>query len=393
MAASATDLLPELVALPRGDELARLVREVGGRMHRGRSRDLQAASADLREAEGFSPGTMQLSAGDPVAALARSSPSAAERVLLAALLARGVALSPPEGVDAEDRAIAELLWLSGHTTLDAFPALDAALGDRADGLWGSLVELVRRVDLGREPSFDRADGLVGALALARATSLVAREGARRLADEVVDPSLAAALRSSDRGVATADSPGSAPETLAGELAPAPRPAWRTVLLGVTGLLFVSAAARLVARYALGRRSRAELTVARDGVRVSAETVMLGKVVGRVEHVLPVGTLASATREVRFRHVTVYAGLAALLVGTYLGVTLFVDGARSASPSLLGQGALVFALGVGLDLALTLLVPGGKGKARIVFVPERGPAVALAGLDPASTDKVLSALRG
>lgn len=392
MAASASEILSELLALPRGDELARLVREAGARMHRGRSRDLQTASADLREAEGFHPGTMHVSAGDAVAALARSAPSAAERTILSALLARGVALAPPEGVDAEDRTVAELLWLSGHTPLDAFPALDAALGDRASGLWGALLELLRRIDLGREPSFDRADALAAALALGHATGSVARDGAVKLADEVTDPALRAALRPTP--VAGGPEPlvvGDG-ETLSGELCPAPRPTWLTVVLALTGVLFVVGLARLFARYALQRRSPAEVTVRRDGVYVKAETTMLGKTVKQAEHVLPVGTLARATRDVRFPQLATYAGLAALLLGTYLGVSLFVDGARAASPSLLGQGVLLFAIGVGIELALTSIVPGVKGKVRLVFVPEKGGPVVVGGLDGAAADKILAKLR-
>ncbi|MCC6643975.1 MAG: hypothetical protein IT374_00170, partial [Polyangiaceae bacterium] len=236
------ELLAELAALPEGAALARVAREVGRRAAHGRVRDLPTAAADLLQAEGLTAGSASTSAGDPVLALERGNPSRGERALLGALLAKGVADAPPSGVDAEDRATAELLWLAAHTPMDAFPALDAAAGDRALGLWGALTDLVRRIDAGREPGFDRADALVGALSLRHASSLDVRRASEKLADEVDDAAVKEALAGGSSGA-----PAVAGPPVVGELEPAPRGVVSTTLLALSGLLFVIAGARRVAR--------------------------------------------------------------------------------------------------------------------------------------------------
>lgn len=382
-----TDILSELAALPEGAALARTVREVGRRASHGRVRDIATAAADLLAAEGLVAGRIVTGAGDPVLALERGNPSRGERRLLGAMLAKGVADDPPAGVDAEDRTTAELLWLAAHTPIDAFPALDAAAGDRSLGLWGALSDLVRRIDAGREPGFDRADALVGALALRHATSTDVQRAAQKLADEVEDPAVKDALSGGQGGVSISSGP-----PILGEMEPAPRGPFVTFLLAITGLMFIVGGARLLARLALGRKETAELSISGDGVLIKTKTEMLGRTVRESEHVLPPGSLARATRDVQFPRLALYGGLFALAVGSYLGVTLFVDGARAASPSLLGQGLLLVAVGVAIELALTSVWPGARGKCRVVFVPRKGGALCVGGLDVDAAERTISALR-
>lgn len=378
-------LLAELVGLPQGDALARVVRLAGERAFAGRSRDLATAAQDLLAEASLGAGAVVTSAGDPVVAIERGTTSRGERALLSALFARGLAAAPPSGVDAEDRAAAELLWLAGHTPLDAFPALDAALGSKASGLWGALCDLVRRIDAGREPGFDRADALVGAAALRSADEPDVRAAVARLSDEVEDAALRSALRGGD-GAAAPLPP------IVGELMPAPRGPVATVLLAMTGLLLVLRGGRLLARLALARKQPAELEITREGIRIRSRTEMLGKVVREAEQVLPAGTLVRATREVRFPRLTMYAGLLALAVGSYVGVSLFVDGARAASPSMLGQGFLIVALGIALELGITAIAPGARGRCRIVLVPQRGAAVCVGDLEVEAAERTLSRLQ-
>ena len=104
------------------------------------------------------------------------------------------------------------------------------------------------------------------------------------------------------------------------------------------------------------------------------------------------SLIRATREVRFPRVTLYAGLLALALGSFFGVWLFVDGARAASPSMLGQGLLLVAVGIALEVAMTALVPGGRGRCRLVLVPRRGATVCVGGLDVDAADRTIARLR-
>lgn len=387
---SLTSLLSELSALPQGDDVSRAARSIATALATARSRELEPMAAPILRSAGLATGTLTTSYGDPVAVLERGPTDAAERALAGALVARGIALSPPAGVDAEDRAVGELLWLAAHSPLDAFPALDAALGERAVGPWGALCDLVRRIDAGREPAFDRADALAGAAALRSATHPDVVAARTRLRDEVVDPSVREALAPSSGTGERA--PLDAAPALVGRIEPAPRGTVATTLLALSGILAVMATCRLLARVALARRERAEVEVTAEGVRIRSRTEMLGKVVREADVLLPPGSLVRATREIRFPRLPLYAGLFALALGSYLGVSLFVDGARAASPSLIGQGLLVVMLGIGLELVATTLVPGSRGRCRIVLVPRRGSAVCVGELDIDAADRTLARLR-
>src|SRR4029079_14915925 len=127
-------VLAELAAVPRRDDLARLVHTLLFSAGDERRTRLSDALGDLAERMGLSAKDADTTSGNALVALERSevdgstSPSAA---LLSALLARSVALSPPEGAAAEARVVDALVWLAAHTPVDALPVLDAAMGDRS----------------------------------------------------------------------------------------------------------------------------------------------------------------------------------------------------------------------------------------------------------------------
>lgn len=384
---SAQAFQEELARLPQGELLAQTVKQVADKLLSSRRRDVAAVSAPLLKSASFNRTDNQTTLGDAVAALERGPQGRGEQVLLGALLGRAVAAAPPSGVDAEDKAAGELLWLAAHTGFDVFPSLDAALGGRAAGVWGALCDLIRRIDRGREPTFDRADAAVGALSLRGASNEEARTAARRLADEVDDPALGELLRGGGgRGGDDEQAP-----RLVGELQSAPRGALLTAFLAVTGLLLIEAGARLVSRTALQRRHPAELEVTEHGVRIRARTEMLGRVLREVEHVVPVDGLAVASREVRFPRLVLYAGLLALALGSYVGASLLGDAFKATSPSLLGQGLLVIALGIALELGATAF-GGVRGRCRVILVPKKGGALCLGDVDALAAQQTLATLR-
>lgn len=387
---SAQAFQDELARLPQGEQLAQVVKQVTDRMVGSRRRDLSALAAPL--VPGLAAGRLdnQTTLGDAVAVLERGPQSRSDQVLLGALLARAVASSPPAGVEAEDRAAGELLWLAAHGGVDAFASLDAALGPRASGLWGALCDLVRRIERGREAQFDRADALTGALALREAGLDEGRAAARRLADEVEDTTLRDLLRGRGGSGEASEAVGA---KLTGEMQPAPRSTVVTVLMAVTGLLLIEAAGRWLARAALQRRQPAELEVTSEGVRIRTRTEMLGRVLREAEYLVPRAGLAVASREVRFPRLALYAGLLALALGSYVGASLLGDGFKAASPSLLGQGLLVVALGIAIELAATALVPGTRGRCRVVLVPRKGAALCVGEVDAGEAQRTLASLRG
>ncbi|WP_437693344.1 hypothetical protein [Sorangium sp. So ce176] len=373
---------------------------------------LEGGLAELVDRAGLSAADADTRFGNVIRALERGTTEgagSATRVLLATLLARGVALSPPEGPEAEGRVAEALVWLATYTSVDALTALDAALGERAAGLWRAVAALVRRADKGALPQLGRAGAIIAAAALRGSASPAARAEAAALVDEVRDPIVRSLLRdalspgrrpSRAPGADGADEAwpagapeleGGAPARLAGELSPPPRGPVALVLLAATGILLVMHAGRLAGRFLLRYRRPAAIEVGPRGVTVRSRTELLGRALREKETYIPVEALLRATREVRYPRLGLYVGLVALGLGTYLGMSLLVDGARAGSPELLGMGALVFAFGAALDFGLSHLETATRGRCRVVLVPRKGPAVALAGVERAAADLALGRL--
>jgi hypothetical protein len=385
-------VLAELVDHPRGDDLARLVHTIAFAAADERRTQLSDGLAEAAERMGISARDADTTAGNVLVALERSDVEGAASsgaVLLGALLARGVALSPPEGAAAEARVLETLVWIATHTPVDALPALDAAMGDRAAGLWRAAGGLVRRVDAGSASAVGRAGAIIAAAALRASDAAAAHEEVSSLAGEVRDP----VVRSILGGLPSGAAAGGAGDTIAatGEIVPAPHGPVAFVLLAFTGVLAVLHVGRLIGRWVLRYRRPAELRVSPKGVTVLAKTEMLGRTLSEQELHFPVESLLRATREVRFPRLAMYAGLFALAAGSYFGIALFVDGARAGSPELLGIGALIVAIGVALDFALVSLTPRGRGRSRLIVAPRKGRAIALDRIDTAAADAALRKL--
>ncbi|RYE92122.1 MAG: hypothetical protein EOO75_07385 [Myxococcales bacterium] len=68
-----------------------------------------------------------------------------------------------------------------------------------------------------------------------------------------------------------------------------------------------------------------------------------------------------------------------------------DGVRAASPSLLLQGLLLVAVGVAIELGATALVPGVRGRCRVVMVPKKGRALCVGEVDATDAQALLATL--
>jgi hypothetical protein len=373
-------MLRDLSTHSRGDDLARLVHTAAIAAADERRGSLGAGLAELAERLGIRFADAETHYGNVLRALDGSAARA--RPLLGALLARGIALSPPQGPAAEARLVETLAWLAAHAAVDAFPALDAALGEHADGLWRASAALVRR-DGGNA---GRAGALVAAAHLRGSRSSAASGEAASLSGDVRDPVVRALLASPAQVAAV----GAA--SLSGELKPAPRGPVALLLMGITGILAVYHLGRLIARFLLRYRAPAEVRISEGGVTVISRTELLGRTLRERELHIPAGALMRATREVRFPALPTYVGLIALALGSYFGLRLFADGARAGSPEFLAMGALAVLLGVALDFALESLTAGARGRCRIVLLPRRGNTICIGELDRASADAALSRLR-
>ncbi len=307
--------------------------------------------------------------GDALEVLARGPEDDAEQMLACALGALAVA-------SAKTCDAALVTKLAAKSAFDPSTLLDEALGERADTLFGELAKRAMK------PAGNERESALVAAAILVASK---RPRARKELD--------ALAKSEDALVrAMVTTQARAPEThLAGELVPAPRNPALTILLGITGLLFVASLVRLLMRLVLVYRVPAEVSASATGVRIRARTEMLGRTLRDREIVIGSEALARAVREVRFPRLGLYAGLIALAIGTYVGVGALTDGARVASPSLLAWGFLFVVAGVVLDLILSSVRYGAKGKCRIVLAPRKGSVVCIGGVDPKRADAALASL--
>lgn len=382
-------VLEEIAAHKRGDDLARLVHTVAFSAADERRTSLADGLAEAASRAGITPEDAETSFGNVIRALERGGAEAAgsaTRALLSGLLARGVALSPPQGEGAETRVAEALIWLSTNTAVDALTSVDDALGDKAAGLWRAVAALVRKADAGSLPLLGRAGAVIGAASLRGSSSPAAQDEAQAIAAEVRDPIVRSLLAGSAPG-------GDGGEAIAaGEMASPPRHPVKLVLLGVTGILLAVHVARLIARLALRYRRPAELRVTARGVTLTSRTELLGRTIREAVSVIPADGLVRATREVRYPRILLYTGLFALALGSYFGVVLFIDGARAGSPEMIGVGALLVAGGVALDFLLENAQSNMRGRVRVVLTPKRGPAVAVGDLDPGAADAALLRLK-
>jgi hypothetical protein len=306
--------------------------------------------------------------GNALDVLDRGPSGADERALAHALAAHAVAAHRPR--EGEERLVAhDLLWLAAYTPFDAIGLLDKALGDDATRVWTAVNEALR-------------GGLSSVL------------GPAPVAPGASAAPVASAVGFAQPGVpsSTPPAPRPSPGAASGTLAPAPRGPVATALLGLTGLLFLWHAGRLFGRFALAYKAPAEVAVAEDGgVRVRWHVELLGRTLRDAEVLVPRATLARAAREVRFSGAALYGGLFALALGSYIGISAFVDGVRAASPSMLAAGLGIVALGLGLDFVFTCIVPAARGRCRLFFIPRRGPKLCIGDVDRARADAVLTAL--
>ncbi len=380
-------ILNELGKSPGGDDLARLVHTLAWTAYDERRPSLEHGLDDAVSRLALDETKCETSFGNVLRAVRKGrGASGPERTLLGALVAKGVALAPPAGREAELRVAEALLWIASQTVADPLPALELALGNDTDALFRAMASLLRKNDDGAGDAPSRAAAVLGAVALREGRSAAAREERDALRVALRDPTLVALL-----GEAAAAARPTSDLAFEGERAASSRGPIATVLLTVTFILPAVAVARLFARYALRLRRPATVTVSGDGVRVRSRTELLGRVLREEDTFIARTGLSRASREVSFPRLGVYVGVGALLVGSYLGVRFLVDGARSGSPELLGLGLVVLVGALGVDYLMTLLPGRAPARCRMVFQPRKGRTLTLAGVERKTADAALQEL--
>jgi len=181
-----------------------------------------------------------------------------------------------------------------------------------------------------------------------------------------------------------------PSELEGELLGRRRGLLPTVFLALTGLLFLKAVAVLFGRYVLAYRTPVALSLGEERLELEVKPRILGKPLRSLRAVVPFEQLAEVTREVRFGRLGMISGLLALVLGTYLGMRLFVDGLRAPGLSLphLGLGVGVVVLGLLLDLGLASFDDRLKPRHRLIITTTRGRQFPVSVGSPAEADRLL-----
>ena len=171
-----------------------------------------------------------------------------------------------------------------------------------------------------------------------------------------------------------------------------RSAWAParVLMVVTGLALVRGLAVLVARILLALKRTATARVRGGAIEIESRWMILGREFRRTRTTAAIGEVGAVRFENRRRYVHLVVGFGALAVGTWVGVQWLVDGLRAGYPFLALIGAGVIAAGVVVDLIAYFLIPGGRGRSRLVIA--LGPwHLRLAGVDPVEAERLCDAV--
>ena len=377
-------LVEELASHPHGDALAKLVHALAFSAFDERRTELDQGLADAADRLGVDEVAAETSHGNVLRALKKGqSATAPERALLGALLARGVALSPPADEKACERVALGLAHVAAHTAADGLASLDAALGAKASDVWKEAAQLIERHQASPSALLPRPSEIVLAAALGASLDPSAKDARASLHGALRDPLLLTLLeRAEERSAAE-------PLVLSAEVVRRPRSPLVLLLLTVTLILPAVALLSLLGRYAFHMRRPAELRISGDGVTVDSRMQLFGKTLRETKLFIPRAGLARIAREVRYPRLATYAGIATLLVGSYVGVRLVIDGARAGAPEFLGIGVAVLVVALAVDYGLARIPGGSKGHCQLLFQARKGHAISLAVTDPALADRALS----
>lgn len=353
--------------------------DLGNRYFPGQASNIQLT---LDEAQAATP------AGNAAAVLRQGARTAEQRELVADLVVLAAARDFPSAPETELETARRLIWLEAHTPLRVLAPLAAHLGERSGSLAAALARAARW-----DPATPGGNGVdEEGSPLPRGEILVLAAALARLPAPLPLESIPPALTRDEaaRRLLGAEEASEHEELLEGELGPPPRGPWKTAVLALTMWLFLSHLVRLLGRAAFGFRKPARLRIGAQGVEVESRTRLLGRTLREKRAFVPFDQLARIEREVRFARAGLYAGLAALALGTYVGAGFLVDGLRAPQGSwaLVGWGLLLVALGLVADFALTSLSDGVRGRCRVVILPQKGRRLALQQVDPERADAAL-----
>lgn len=381
-------VLEEMDAHPSREPLAKLVLTLVLTGFDERRRELDQGIAEAASRLAVDEPTSETSFGNVLRALKKGiSASGPERMLVGALAAMGATHGEPDA-----KTIHALVWTAAHTPFDPLEAL-SRLGntERKTRVAEVYFDLARRYDDG-DATVDRPTALVAALELGKRRSPEISQRARvALRDPmmlamIAPPVAAAGEQTIVRGVSAE------PVGFDAEITAPPRHIAWTVVLLVTFLLPFVAAFRAIGRWVLRLKEPATISVSKTGVTIKSRLELLGRTLRERETFMPSAGLESAAREVRYPALPTYIGIASLLLGSFIGLRLVMDGARSGSPEFLSLGVALLLGGLALDYVLSRFPLRTPDRCRLLFTPQKGRPVALVGAPRGSADRALETLK-
>lgn len=317
---------------------------------------------------------------DAPSILRRGPASDGERDLLARLLAVAVIRDWTADPLAVARLVRSVAWLAVKAQIDASPWLDEALGpDERAEFWSALGEhAIALANTNDDAKRLEATGAAWQVSRGRSPE------ARRVAS-------ATAALCKDEWLRSLLSAGAPAPVLIGELGPTPRGGFATFVMAVTLVLFLSRFIAVVGRYVFAYRRPARVWLGAEGIEIEQRTDFLGRSIKERRCVIPVASLSRITRETRYQNLGLYAGLASLVIGTFVGSGLLVDGVRvpGGSGTLILLGLAFCLIGIGLDLGLSLIDTRRANQCRLIVRPSRGRALCITRVDTELADVLLA----
>lgn len=358
MSVSRRDVLSSLRAHAQSERLCQRAAEVCLAAAKAKRVDWLSArtvALDSTPLTSLTPTEAETPYGNVLGVLDRGAQTPVEWSMLGAALALFVARQWPTLRTSEQAApeLVELLgqvaWLAANTGCNAwtFLALDETASEGP--LWYHVDACL--------DAFGAPEQMALAVGLMEGGSDPALQLKANWLERTGSPSLVALLETSTTS-----------PWLVGQVRVAPAAGWVWGLQAVSGYLLVKMLLRVFTQYVLWSRHEAQVRVSPRGLEVVSRQHLLGKPFKERRELIPLTDLRELTRETRYRGVLLYVGVGCLLLGSFLGTGLLLDGLRvpGTSPSLLTVGLGLLLCGVGLDFWLSRwsTVVEGRGALRV-----------------------------
>jgi len=348
--------------------------KAGNREYPNESRT-QAMSS--RESSGFTGSAEDLTS-ELKRLISSGTHDAGETNKLGLLALVGALQQWPETPENFSRLARDLLWLEGESRLSILTLLSQVLDSaRKSQIGTGLYNFVTAPNGGYRGN--RCLALVWSLAL---------QGDTGCQTTILEMSRLAARSSRDPDfLGKYSSPN---EAIRGRILAGPRGPVATALAALTGWMFVRFLFASLGRFVLGYRAQAQLNVSERGLEIHEQTSILGRTLRERTRVIALQTVRSLSREVRYARAGLYAGLAALAVGSFVGMRLFVDGVRApgiSSPTSL-MGMLIVLAGIALDFACANWLQVSRSQCRLLIETVRGRGLYLTCEEPGKVNSVL-----